>query len=1416
MECFRLALTTVNPLLLRSSVACFETFLRRLRAQYPTWLKFRVPMLKNLVIDHIASRDLQKRVLNILIDLWHFNPSEIEKSLIHLSTTSKSAETRIQCFKWFVLAHNAHLSFDVKSLRPALYINLENANPSVREEAKEVLLLIYKNLSTSAKMQFITDVETTSGLRREILQSLVEELSLILSSSEVKLVQNSASSFQPAPFMTAVATLYPGVELENVKPLLANFSKQLEQDSASMLPAFEGRETEQNWSVRQDSVLRLRQYLRGNACIDYLPELLSVLKTLLPGILLALLSLRTTLSSSAIQLIKEMAIILKSNIDPFLELILPNLLKVCSVTKKLASQAANVTFAAILVNCGVLSRNLSFISLAAHDTNAQLRVFSSNWIFMLISLSPELKNLASLQTNLKAFEKLICRGLADSNSQVREVYRKSFWKLSEYFPSVQEELTNTLEPSVLKQLHLANPNRQAASFNFSGPKRAPIRPLSNLRSFSKSQKEETSSNSSNSSGTRRLGLPQRATPASRERVLPYTRSQAFHSTSLPPSLPSGHSPSIAVPSKRSVSATIKDESKTFELLKNIQRKYESILSGSSVDLPSAEFLSSNLTDALYSGSSICYSLIFSHSLLDLTFQYVDIASLLSQFLLCVYDPSNVGHSFALASFPYVKSHYDAHEYFPIVFDVLMNISNMAPHVKVFPFNTNQKRLIIHGCLLWLKEISDTKLNQLENKPFFVTDKLRYYSSKILAMTAKTKLTSKNWIPLSGLLFSLRAHDTFMFDGLLDRLNEESRTKLVSSWSKQDAFDYSKSSTHQEHLSKNLPTLNTSSSSNSSQTDLLVPHGKGETKETEMQSPIESKEGLLSKDTHIESPQGTSLEKENEEEGKNPVESNCSEESLDDHNIDQTLVNKKETLAQDSESLLQKNNALNEKGFENQFGLSSSAAKVLNKDTLDHVSGPISNSVSSSFKDFTRTPFKEINGERETGFELTSYVNALSKKDDINVQKTENVDESVGLNAMFMDNVNQDSLNSVDQSSGKDKLLLTSSTPNKPTTFFMPANEEILGSPAKDYNIHDQSYSVHELHSENMRENVGQSSLIYNNRDYMNTPMNDFSLSFSEIKGGILESPVESPMTGTISPIDADESVLHDIPAYESLNKSESNKYQEQAYSTPLHHTLNVLPKNKWILSRMHKMENGSPINVDKNLDDAVAALEAAVKELNDGSVNTKTLKFCIKVCKETPSMLYHSHGLLPAILHYIESNNSAMHISDCLILLHEFLVQGYQGVDMHTYHNIICILIEKAEKCKDEPVILAGIEDNITLIAEIADLQGLYEFTQQRLQSLNTETGEKSAPLLLMLLSAILMRLKDLEFLETKDLLRHVVLKYIDHTNPEIRKATFNVCLAVNTIVNNVDETFSILGGLNEGQRLLFMHYLKMKSDEKN
>lgn len=228
-------------------------------------------------------------------------------------------------------------------------------------------------------------------------------------------------------------------ECEKLEPIIIASPREIDEMVNTMLLHFEGRESDDNWLAREKDVYALRRLTRGNAPHDFLPQYMAAIKSLLDGVFKVVTSLRTTVSSNGCLFIQDLAKTCHGQIDPMVEIMMQNLLKICGGMKKITAQAGSTTVDVVIDNVSYSSRILQHVSGACHDKNTQLRLHAAGWLKTLINKQAGHKSSLEHNGGLDVLEKSIKKGLADANPGVREKMRITFWVFFDVFPEKANE-----------------------------------------------------------------------------------------------------------------------------------------------------------------------------------------------------------------------------------------------------------------------------------------------------------------------------------------------------------------------------------------------------------------------------------------------------------------------------------------------------------------------------------------------------------------------------------------------------------------------------------------------------------------------------------------------------------------------------------------------------------------------------------------------------------------------------------------------------------------------------------------------------------------------------------------------------------------------------------------------------------------
>jgi CLIP-associating protein 1/2 len=248
-----------------------------------------------------------------------------------------------------------------------------------------------------------------------------------------------------APLITTAAVLLAIRSFAEMRT-----AKNLERAFAAMLLCFEGNETDQNWTQRQQSIEELRKLTKNETPKEFPTVYLAGIKLLLDGIIKSAESLRTTLSTNGCRLIKEIAIALGASLDPtMLEKLLPAMISLCGHTKSLNKKNGDETVSAIVGNVPVTYRILQHISASSNDKNFSTRMCTAGWLKIIIE-----KNGRHCEQHggLDLIDQCIRTGLQDAKPDVREPMRDTYWTFARKWPDRAESIMSSLDAKARKTL----------------------------------------------------------------------------------------------------------------------------------------------------------------------------------------------------------------------------------------------------------------------------------------------------------------------------------------------------------------------------------------------------------------------------------------------------------------------------------------------------------------------------------------------------------------------------------------------------------------------------------------------------------------------------------------------------------------------------------------------------------------------------------------------------------------------------------------------------------------------------------------------------------------------------------------------------------------------------------------------------
>ncbi|KFY60556.1 hypothetical protein V496_05298, partial [Pseudogymnoascus sp. VKM F-4515 (FW-2607)] len=356
-----------------------------------------------------------------------------------------------------------------RSFVPNLMELLEDADGMVRDCARNTVIELFKNAPNAAKSDLKKQLKAFN-VRTTIVSAITSQLSSTGADLDPIEQHTASPSLRTHHSESTISTssstarpVTPVIEqrvVEHVEPAYVNTVRELEDTLRDMHPFFDGKESEHNWLKREQSCSKLRKLNAGNAPADFHDAWLAGVKALLDGILKSVNSLRTSLSKEGCAVVQEIARTAGPGLDPMVEILLQNLIKLCGGTKKIASQAGDATVDIIINHVSYNQRILQHIWLACQDKNVQPRTYAAGWLKTLLKKLAHHKSQIEHSGGLDIVEKCVKKGLTDPNPGVREKMRGTFWPFAQMWPSKSEAVMSILEPAQLKLLQNdpGNPN----------------------------------------------------------------------------------------------------------------------------------------------------------------------------------------------------------------------------------------------------------------------------------------------------------------------------------------------------------------------------------------------------------------------------------------------------------------------------------------------------------------------------------------------------------------------------------------------------------------------------------------------------------------------------------------------------------------------------------------------------------------------------------------------------------------------------------------------------------------------------------------------------------------------------------------------------------------------------------------------
>ncbi|KXJ92398.1 clasp N terminal-domain-containing protein [Microdochium bolleyi] len=461
-EALRLASSSQHSAIVTAGFAALNHLLTRLSRQDPKFIVREAKPTLALIVDKMGDQKDKFRTLAIQAMATYYtqSPTDAERSVRNIALVGKNPRAKEAGMQWLLQMHKEH-GLQFRTYVPTLMELLEDADGMVRDAAKLTVIELFRDAPNAAKSDLkkqLKNFKVRPAIETAIVKELIPSGAVKRDLGEAR--PASAASTRPAlgASVSSMAgserptTPAPEATAEAVEPTYVNTQRELEEIFRDMHYFFEGKESEQNWLKREESINKMRRLAAGNAPSDFPDAFIAGSRAMLDGIIKAVISLRTSLSKEGCSLVQDLANTFGPAIDPMVELLMQTFIKLCAATKKIASQQANVTVDTIVGKCTYTPRIMQHIWAACQDKNVQPRTYASGWLKTVIKKEAHHKSHLEHGGGLDLIEKCLKKGLADSNPGVRERCRATYWLFATVWPAKAEALMESLDAGAQKLL----------------------------------------------------------------------------------------------------------------------------------------------------------------------------------------------------------------------------------------------------------------------------------------------------------------------------------------------------------------------------------------------------------------------------------------------------------------------------------------------------------------------------------------------------------------------------------------------------------------------------------------------------------------------------------------------------------------------------------------------------------------------------------------------------------------------------------------------------------------------------------------------------------------------------------------------------------------------------------------------------
>lgn len=308
-------------------------------------------------------------------------------------------------------------------------------------------------------------------------KSLFENIAAIAADDEMRFFRSSSSLSHHQPQLDVGSELrsifdefqifshhYSDSNVVDARELGRDSMEYIQTTLETLLVPFQNlKETEQNWKSRQANLVEMRSLVQNQFVLEHQIEFLSCCKELqlMECVGRAVLSLRTTLSTTACLVVKDFLQNFAINLDSvLLDQMFESLRTLLFSSKKISSTNAfnclvimlsNIDFHnKLFQNCFMLINQKS--TLPKNCSAVLLRIFIIKF-----------HNTSKLENSVIYIEEWLKKGITDAQTSVREAMRKTFWYYYKCYPNqakkflhsqLSSQLRKAVELSIPQNLHV--------------------------------------------------------------------------------------------------------------------------------------------------------------------------------------------------------------------------------------------------------------------------------------------------------------------------------------------------------------------------------------------------------------------------------------------------------------------------------------------------------------------------------------------------------------------------------------------------------------------------------------------------------------------------------------------------------------------------------------------------------------------------------------------------------------------------------------------------------------------------------------------------------------------------------------------------------------------------------------------------